>query len=381
MPSINFTAAADLCKHRLATLWNTLLTSWIRLREQISATKRGTKTWIAGKIPLPVSLFWSNATNALFLATHWLLPTPPPKSIDEGLEEQVDHYPTFVLWTTLLDFFVFVIYAFKNLELGIDSPEAGPDAWRYKLVGAYPGCGDLRPQIWRYVLYQFCHSGWPHIFNNVVLPLVVGCSLEGRLGSPRVALVYNSGVVAGAFACSFTDVYRTVLGASGGIYALFGLHFANILCNWVDGERVRNIRRMMLLAILMGYDLMTSAFFKADNTSYAAHAAGWGWGLLCGLVLIRNNTFERYERGLKIIALLLCGSFVVFSLFWICVHWLPANWWTEEMYGAQSDAPCCWKELPYDETERESYSCLKQCNAEGGLTHNCKYVLEFHGKD
>eukprot|EP00240_Pyramimonas_obovata_P001772 CAMPEP_0118926104 /NCGR_PEP_ID=MMETSP1169-20130426/3882_1 /TAXON_ID=36882 /ORGANISM="Pyramimonas obovata, Strain CCMP722" /LENGTH=503 /DNA_ID=CAMNT_0006867593 /DNA_START=220 /DNA_END=1728 /DNA_ORIENTATION=+ len=356
-PIVNWVEVRDSCKVHVLTLWTTLLVRLILFKQQLSACK----AWIAGRIPLPIALFWSNTTNALWLASSSLLPRAPPKGVEEapeegaveGAAEDVRFFPAFVVWTTIIDSIVFAVYAFKSLQLGIGSPEAGPDAWRYKLVGAHPSCDDLRPQIWRYVMYQFCHSGWPHIFNNIILQLVVGCSLEGRLGALRTALLYNSGAIAGAFACSFTDVYRTVLGASGGIYTLIGAHVANLMLNWTAIEKVSNVRRLLLLAILVGYDLLTSAFFKADDTSYAAHAGGCWWGFTCGLVLLRNITFPRFERPIKIVAFLLCGSFAFCSVLWICLNWMPANWSAEETYGAQSDAPCCWKELPYTSTERE----------------------------
>lgn len=45
-------------------------------------------------------------------------------------------------------------------------------------------------------------------------------------------LLYNTGVAAGALTCGFTDVYRSVVGASGGTYTLIGIHYANVILNW-----------------------------------------------------------------------------------------------------------------------------------------------------
>jgi rhomboid-related protein 1/2/3 len=254
-----------------------------------------------------------------------------------------------------------LIYACKTLTLGFHSPEAGPDAWRYKFLGAYPGCENLRFDAWRYVLYQFCHTGCMHIFNNVVLQLLIGSSLEDWHGSSRIALIYNSGVVAGAWACGFTDVYRTILGASGGIFALFGLHFAHLLFNVTDSKRTDRVLRLAILSALMWYDVLTSLFFKLETTSYAAHAGGWLWGFACGIIVLRNVKFARYERPMKFSAALYCVLFVLFSVVWICLKSPSANWSAEKTYGAQSDALCCWQVLPYKGTQREWCTCVQEC--------------------
>lgn len=59
-----------------------------------------------------------------------------------------------------------------------------------------------------------------------------GLPVEMMVGSYPMLVVYNVGVAAGALTCGFTDVYRSVIGGSGGVYTLVGVHLANVLLNW-----------------------------------------------------------------------------------------------------------------------------------------------------
>ena len=65
-----------------------------------------------------------------------------------------------------------------------------------------------------------------------MLQILFGTPIEMFFGGFRVFLLYNTGVVMGALTCGFTDVYRSVVGASGGVYTLLGVHCANLVLNW-----------------------------------------------------------------------------------------------------------------------------------------------------
>jgi len=52
------------------------------------------------------------------------------------------------------------------------------------------------------------------------------------VGTKPMLVVYNVGVAAGALTLGFTDAYRSVVGGSGGVYTLVGVHLANVVLNW-----------------------------------------------------------------------------------------------------------------------------------------------------
>jgi hypothetical protein len=44
--------------------------------------------------------------------------------------------------------------------------------------------------------------------------------------------IYQLGVGVGALTCSVIAPYTAVVGASGGVYCIFGMHAGNLLINW-----------------------------------------------------------------------------------------------------------------------------------------------------
>lgn len=75
------------------------------------------------------------------------------------------------------------------------------------------------------VTHMFLHSGWMHIVFNSLMMLVFGMAVEKRLGTKAVAFFFFAGGALGALA--FLILHPSgdtqLLGASGGISALFGV--------------------------------------------------------------------------------------------------------------------------------------------------------------
>jgi membrane associated rhomboid family serine protease len=61
---------------------------------------------------------------------------------------------------------------------------------------------------------------------------IFGLPVEMMVGTKPMLVVYNVGVAAGALTLGFMDAYRSVVGGSGGVYTLVGVHLANIVLNW-----------------------------------------------------------------------------------------------------------------------------------------------------
>lgn len=110
----------------------------------------------------------------------------------------------------------------------------GPVTLAVKPVGDWPKCRDQRGDVWRYIGYQFVHADASHITYNALVQLVLGAPIELVHGSPRVALIYLLAVVVGALSVVFATPQFVVVGASGGVYALFGVHLGNVLLNFEE---------------------------------------------------------------------------------------------------------------------------------------------------
>jgi rhomboid-related protein 1/2/3 len=177
-------------------------------------------------------------------------------------------------------------------------------------------CEDYRPQVYRWLLYQFSHKGIMHVAMNAFMIIILGIPLEGSGGTRRMFLMFNLGVIGGAMCYMIGDGHRMVVGASGGVYALLAMHFSNLLLNW----RQKKFRKptLVLLLFLVGADL--ASYFLTQGTtkvSGTAHLGGFLTGLLTGIAFGRNYEVERHEIALQVV------SFVLILAFWMsCVTWM-----------------------------------------------------------
>lgn len=83
---------------------------------------------------------------------------------------------------------------------------------------------------------MFVHVGIMHITMNLLVQLFLGTALELVHCWWRVALVYLSGVLAGAMGTSMANPKVFLAGASGGVYALITAHIATVILNFEDME-------------------------------------------------------------------------------------------------------------------------------------------------
>merc|ERR1712151_896954 len=155
---------------------------------------------------------------------------------------------------------------------GLDSFWPGT---RLQLMGH--SCEEYRHEVYRWLLYQFSHEGVLHVGLNAILIIILGIPLEGSLGTVRVFAIFNLGVVGGAMCYMVGDGHSEVIGASGGGYALFAMHFSNLFLNW----RQKKFRKptIALLLLLLAADVILSATAGAGgNVNFSAHVGGFVTG-------------------------------------------------------------------------------------------------------
>lgn len=68
-----------------------------------------------------------------------------------------------------------------------------------------------------------------HLCFNLLFQLLLGLPLELVHKWWRVGLVYTAGVAGGSLAHSVTDYGVSLVGASGGCYAIIGAHLASVI--------------------------------------------------------------------------------------------------------------------------------------------------------
>ncbi|KAL6032349.1 hypothetical protein STEG23_012611 [Scotinomys teguina] len=127
-----------------------------------------------------------------------------------------------------------------------------------------------------------------HIVGNLFMQLVLGIPLEMVHKGLRVGLVYLAGVLAGSLASSIFDPLKSLVGASGGVYALMGGYFMNVIVNFREMIPAFGIVRLLIIILIvasdMGFALYRRFFVPANGSqvSFAAHIAGGFAGMSIG---------------------------------------------------------------------------------------------------
>jgi len=194
-------------------------------------------------------------------------------------------------------------------------------------------CEDLRFQAWRWITYQYTHVGMLHVTMNCILTVILGIPLEGINGTFRFALMFYGGVFGGACCCFLTAVRAPVVGMSGGCYALFGIHLADLIMNWSE----KRFRRptLVFLVVLAGTDLLSYHFgMTAESSSHSAHLGGYIAGVCIGVCIGNNLNVKKIECVFRVVTFILGVGLLAFCFIYGLASWPPRDIWDQ--------VPWCW---------------------------------------
>lgn len=175
------------------------------------------------------------------------------------------------------------------------------------LQAAHPtfkwGVSTSKPGWMQYFSYQFAHSGFDHLFWNMVFLVLFGCFIETTLGGSFVILGYLGGGLVGALAFSTLSGITSspLVGASGAVSGLMGL----VAFAWMKVDRIRFFYWLLPVRGYYGFALLPSwlvlivsfvpdlaGFIAATrdfgSVAYAAHIGGAAFGGLMALALSRG---------------------------------------------------------------------------------------------
>ncbi|MCP3425492.1 rhomboid family intramembrane serine protease [Rothia sp. AR01] len=148
-----------------------------------------------------------------------------------------------------------------------------------------PGLTATEP--WRMLTSGFVHSGIAHILLNMYSLYLFGQALEPRMGRWRFLAVFLLSIVGGSAAVYLlTPPYTLVVGASGGVFGLFGAFFA-----WT---RFRGGDTRALL-ILIAVNLVFG--FVVPGISWQAHVGGLVVGAVVAWLFELTSRGRRGRRG------------------------------------------------------------------------------------
>nr|XP_031539925.1 rhomboid-related protein 2 isoform X1 [Vicugna pacos]XP_031539926.1 rhomboid-related protein 2 isoform X1 [Vicugna pacos]XP_031539927.1 rhomboid-related protein 2 isoform X1 [Vicugna pacos]XP_031539928.1 rhomboid-related protein 2 isoform X1 [Vicugna pacos]XP_031539929.1 rhomboid-related protein 2 isoform X1 [Vicugna pacos] len=205
------------------------------------------------------------------IVSKWMLPEPVRRTYLERANCLPP--PVFIISISLAELAVFIYYAvwkpqkqWITLDTGIlDSP--------------FIYSPEKREEAWRFVSYMLVHAGVQHILGNLVMQLILGIPLEMVHKGLRVGLVYLAGVIAGSLASSIFDPLKSLVGASGGVYALMGGYFMNVLVNFREMIPAFGIVRLLIIILIilsdMGFALYRRFFVPANGSPMSRKGNGF----------------------------------------------------------------------------------------------------------
>ena len=283
----------------------------------------------------------------------------------EEAVSSTDNFPFLMILVSLAQVICFAYWAPKfavNGEITATSPVAGPQYLWFKTVRNWPYCNDRR-QFWYMTLsYQLVHSGLEHIMFNIVLQLIFGIPIELVHGA-IVFFIYEVGVIMGALACALSDPYIAVVGCSGGVYCLFGIHVAHMMLNWKDMKHsaVPREMRVLVFGMLFGSEVVAWWCLNTAGKSFAAHAGGALAGFLMGVGFMTNFEIEEWEVYMRWFCRFCFAFFVVLGVIWYVVKDPPAplSMWG---YGDKNKIPCCFQMFDCDIERSYKYYHVFDCH-------------------
>jgi membrane associated rhomboid family serine protease len=161
------------------------------------------------------------------------------------------------------------------------------------------GLSALRPTWANWISYQFAHSGFQHLFWNMLILAVFATCLEAEIGGSLVMLIYLFSGLTGAalfFALSGLS-FSPLVGASGAISGIMGC-----LAVYMWGQRVRffywllpaqgyygfrDLPAWLIIIVYLIPDLagQISSLGDVNGLAYSAHLGGAALGAIAGLAI------------------------------------------------------------------------------------------------
>ncbi|KAM4701573.1 LOW QUALITY PROTEIN: rhomboid-related protein 2 [Discoglossus pictus] len=233
--------------------------------------------------------------------SNWMLPTE--KRGTYLMRANCLPPPIFIISISIAELAVFIYYAvWKPQKYWVT---LGKGIWESPFIYR----SDKREEAWRFISYMFVHAGVEHIIGNLVVQLALGIPLELVHKGHRVGLVYLAGVIGGSLASSVCDPLMALVGASGGVYALIGGYFMNIVVNFKEMLPLCGIFRILIIVLILGTDLgcaLHRRYISHDTgpqVSFVAHIAGFSAGMSIGYTV-----FSCFDKNL-----------IKDPRFWICI--------------------------------------------------------------
>ncbi len=188
----------------------------------------------------------------------------------------------------------FIMFALTHTEaFPIDA--ARFEGWRFD---------PRNPYLHQFLTYQFIHGSFMHLAGNMIFLHVFGPSIEDRMGSLGYLAFYLAGGVMAALGHAMASS-MPVVGASGSIAAVTGAFLVMmprtriLIFYWlIFLIGFFEIPAMLLILFQVAQNLIFSAIPDGSPVAYEAHLAGYAFGFVVAMGLLRFKLLPREREDL-----------------------------------------------------------------------------------
>ena len=214
-------------------------------------------------------------------------PSPPPRRSYRGLRNfSFGLNPVWAIIIANLILYVVVLVSGSGLY-PVGEKVIPTDRFTYYL-GLIPYYFTSRP--WTILTSMFVHSGFGHIFGNMITLYFFGSFLNRLVGNGRFLLIYFIGGIAGnALYLLLGQSLSIVVGASGAVYAIAG---ALVVMMPKLPVRLYFIIPVPLWVVVLVFFVLWSFI---PGVAWQAHLGGLAVGLIAGYFLRRKIRLNFYR--------------------------------------------------------------------------------------
>jgi glutaredoxin len=152
---------------------------------------------------------------------------------------------------------------------------------------------------------MFVHSGFLHIFGNMLVFFFMGMAFEQRIGAKKFLIIFLITGVCGALTHSLLNIgsYTVLVGASGAIFGIMGAFAYSYPRDEVVMPvpigimfimRIKVIYATIIFAALETFVVMLEV---QDNTAHFAHLGGLVSGAILAALLIKTRAEKENPQG------------------------------------------------------------------------------------
>lgn len=161
---------------------------------------------------------------------------------------------------------------------------------------------EYSPQLYTLFTSMFVHSGFLHIFGNMLVFFFIGMAFEQRVGWKKFLIIYLLTGVCGTLTHSLLNLGSSTIlvGASGAIFGIMGAFAFSYPRDEVVMpiplgiimilRRIKVIYAVLIFAALETVIVMLDV---QDSTAHYAHIGGLVSGVIIAALLIKNKTHTK----------------------------------------------------------------------------------------